>query len=50
MGVESGRQIWSKKVNISNSWMYEVIKELTAGQLLCMPLIPALGRQRQADF
>jgi exonuclease III len=25
-------------------------KEYTAGQWWCMPLIPALGRQRQADF
>jgi hypothetical protein len=27
-----------------------VLKKQTAGQWWCTPLIPALGRQRQADF
>jgi hypothetical protein len=27
-----------------------VLKRKTTGQWWCMPLIPTLGRQRQADF
>jgi hypothetical protein len=45
---------WSTTENQSNHLAIKKIKRIKkkkkAGQWWCTPLIPALGRQRQADF